>query len=207
MKKLLSIAISIVMIFTLSGSGVFATVNSKMLTTSITKVYTFTRDPSTPASIVFEGKVTNKTKYLATIKTIKINIDVTTTEGGTYKKSVTWDPKNLMNNTEFKSLLPSVVKANGFVTFKLRNYEASQIKKPLGFLPTEYTKTTYLVDFGINATTTKTTKILNKAASSGKVVKTLKTKTIVAVLDVATKGYIKIKYGTTTGYVLVTDIK
>jgi len=209
MKRMLAIFVSIFVLMTIMSSSVFATVNTKMILPSLTKVYCYTYDPSTPPYLIFAGRISNKTKYLATINKLTMNINIASTLLN-LKKTTVFDPKNLFQTSEFKSVLPKTIKGNSSVSYVVRNTEATSDLKGYNnhvFAKSEYAKTTYTVDFTITATTIKTTKIMSKASSTSKGLKTLKAKAKVYVIGLPANKFIKVKYGTITGYVLVANIK
>ena len=109
----------------------------------------------------------------------------------------------------YKNTLPSVIKPGSLINYKVICSSGSKdlIAYNYPLLASEYAKTTSKVDLTLTAKTIKISKLYQKAATSSKVLKTLKSGVAVIVLDVAAKGLIKVKVGTTTGYVLVSNIK
>jgi len=208
MKKIIAILVSVFMLFTIASSGAVATVNPKMVTASITKCFTFADDVNTPKFLVFFGKVTNTTKYTATINKMTINANITSVVAGNFKGTFHFTP-GMVSQLSFKNSFPKTIKPNSFILYKLITATGTMDLKMMTqpFALSEYSKSTKSVDFTITAKTTKVSKLYTKASNTSKVLKTLKAKVSVTVLGTPVKTYTKVKVGSTTGYVLTANIK
>ena len=214
MKKFISLTVAFLIFFSL-GSSVSATVNASVCNLKLDKVYMVpTSAYGAQTFIWFIGKIKNYSKFKATIKLITINAKVVTNNGTyTYKKLFKLNPlKPPVSIPQIgKIVIPKTVNGKSFTILKVYDTTAqalipiSYLAQP--FLASEYKMTNCTVDMTITAATTKSTLLRRTPSSSGKILKKLSIRTKIKVLSVVSKGFVKVKSGSLTGYVLEKYLK
>lgn len=192
MKKLVSLVLIIV--FALSFSIMPSAADAYKQSVKVEVVSLFIEETTAFNSLKhvnFNTKFKNSSKYRAVIDEVNINYSVTDFDGKNYTDT------KLFNEKGLKGL---IVKPGISVKYSFKN-TTDKFPLIMEIQPDQWKDTRFDIKYTLIADTTKAAELKSSASAKAKTVKKLKAKTKLTLLGLPSKGWVKVKAGTTTGYI------